>query len=218
MMNQKDIFIENLLRASGSSAISKANLYKNLQTFTDIQEFIHLISKAVDNYDKEWLSCDYLFLEDVEEFWTDWHHIDESHSDSWGFHNKQTGCYIYGLFNKKPTGIADPLDKNVFYIGESRSPIRNAMLGRKNDFKSSVRNEVLAPYGVGIMFKEQFGKENFDFVYQAYYPLPAYKCKEKETELLINYFKTYGNIPRCNHQSDYKRIQKLSTNLMNFLC
>ena len=173
-----------------------------------------MIQKAVDNHNKDWINCDSLFL-DAEEnkSWTEWHHVEEAHSDSWGFTKRQTGCYIYGLFKQQPKGIADFLDENVFYIGESRSITRCAMIGRKYDFKSSVKNNPLAPYGIGIMFKEKFGKENFQYVYQAYYPLPAHKCKEQETQFLVDYFRKYGHIPVCNHESDHKRIKELATNL-----
>ena len=37
--------------------------------------------------------------------------------------------------------------------------------------------------------------------------------KEQETQFLVNYFKKYGHIPVCNHESDHKRIEKLATNL-----
>ena len=213
-MTEKEIFVENLFCASGASGMKKQSLYRNFSSVEDIRTIIYMIQKAVDNHNKDWINCDSLFLDAEEDkSWTEWHHVEEAHSDSWGFTKRQTGCYIYGLFKQQPKGIADFLDENVFYIGESRSITRCAMIGRKYDFKSSVKNNPLAPYGIGIMFKEKFGKENFQYVYQAYYPLPAHKCKEQETQFLVDYFRKYEHIPVCNHESDHKRIKELATNL-----
>lgn len=215
-MNKKDILIENLFRASGAGGLKKQELYSNLQKLDDVDFFVYTLSKAFKRYGDNWLNCDFIFDEEVPTSWTEWHHIEEKHSDSWGFTKRQTGCYIYGLFNKKPVGQANHLDENVFYIGESRSSIRNAMMGRRNDFKHTVKKNPLSPYGVGTLFKENYGKENIDKVYQAYYPIPPYRCKEQETIFLVDYYKKYKRIPICNHSNDLNRIESLASNLMNF--
>ena len=217
-MTEKEIFVENLFRASGASGMKKQILYKNFSSVEDVRTIAYMIQKAIDNHNKDWINCDNFFLEDDKEsFWTEWHHIEETHNESWGFSKKQTGCYIYGLFKVPPKGTANYLDENVFYIGESRSVTRNAMIARRGDFRSSVKNDPLAPYGVGITFKNVFGKENYQYVYQAYYPAPAYKCKDRETHFLVEYFKKYGDLPKCNHERDYNRIKTLASNLDKFL-
>lgn len=216
-MTKREIFIENLFLASGAAGMKKNELYKNLQTLTDVELFMYMIEKAYEHYGKEWLNCHTLINDEIKEQWTEWHHVEEVYSEKWGFDKKQSGCYIYGLFDKQPIGVANPLDKNIFYIGESRSKTRSAMLARRGDFRSTVKNDPLQPYGVGVAFKKTFGIEQYEKVYQAYCPMPVHKCKEKETELLVNFFKTYGKLPTCNNERDFKRVQNLSTNLINFV-
>ena len=77
---------------------------------------------------------------------------------------------MYGLFSENgPPDNVDILDPGVIYIGESRATTRNCMLGRRTDFKGTVRNDRLSPYGCGTAFKEKYGKEKIDHVYQAYF-------------------------------------------------
>ena len=62
-------------------------------------------------------------------------------------------------------------------------------------------------------------EQKIEQVYQAYYPVPAYKCKKQETQFLVDYFKKYKRLPMCNHINDYNRISKLAKeNLTDFLC
>ena len=209
-MDDKSIFIENLLRASGGSGLSKEELTIVFNSIKNIRSFAYMLSKAYELNQDKWLTCTEIFDEEHDEVWSVWHHIDEKYSTDWGFPKKQTGCYIYGYFTEKPEGIADPLSENVFYIGQSRSITRDGMINRKADFKGSVKNDIITQHGGGFLFKQKYGKENIDKVYQAYLPLQPYKCRDKETELLVNFFKKYEKLPDCNHETDYSRIKKLS--------
>jgi hypothetical protein len=218
-MNKKEIFIENVFRGSGGGGLKVDELKRNLESLKDVDFFVYSLKKAFQREGLNWLNCDSLFDENIVELWTQWYQIEQKHSDLWGFTKRQTGCYVYGLFENPPVGQANHLQEGVFYIGESRSSIRGAMIGRRNDFKHTVKGNPLSPYGVGTLFKEQFGKEKIEQVYQAYYPVPAYKCKKQETQFLVDYFKKYKRLPMCNHTNDYNRISKLAKeNLIDFLC
>lgn len=141
---------------------------------------------------------------------TVWHQIDESWNQSWGFDKSHPGCYIYGLFeNGAPTTPADFLDPAVIYIGESRATSRNSMLGRRTDFKGTVRNPRLSPYGCGTVFKEKFGQNKIDHVYQAYLPMHPRYCKEIELDLLVEFYKKYNSIPVCNPDLDLVKVLKI---------
>jgi hypothetical protein len=211
IMTEKEFFVENLYRASGGHGMSKEILYKNLQSLNDCSSFIQSIKKAFEHNEKKWLSSTELFNEDFEESWTIWHHIDEPYSEEWGFNKKQSGCYIYGLFETSPSlEVADYTCENVFYIGESRSITRNGMINRGKDFKGTVKNDVHCPHGCGTAFIKQFGRNKINKVYQAYLPLPAYLCKEREMDLLVEYFRKNNRLPFCNHQSYYNRVSKLA--------
>lgn len=207
-MSEKEIFIENLFRASGGHGLNREELIRNLNSLTDCSSFIQSIKKAFQYNESKWLSSTELFDEKFVESWTIWHHIDEPYSESWGFNKKQSGCYIYGLFDECPKGTANFTDANVFYIGESRSITRDGMINRKKDFKGTVKNNVHCPHGCGTAFINHFGKDKIDKVYQAYLPLPAYLCKEREMDLLVDYFKIHNRLPVCNHQIYYKRVAK----------
>jgi hypothetical protein len=205
-MTEKEIFIENMFRASGGHGMTRQSLYKNLNSLSDCSALAQSIKKAFEYKGTKWLSLTEVLDEKFVESWTIWHHIDEAYSECWGFNKKQSGCYIYGLFEECPEGIADFTDANVFYIGESRSITRDGMINRKQDFKGTVRNNVHCPHGCGTSFITKFGKEKIDKVYQAYLPLPAYLCKEREMDLLVEYFKVHNRLPVCNHQIYYKRV------------
>jgi hypothetical protein len=209
-MTEKEIFIENLFRASGGHGMDKESLNKNLQSLSDCSLLIQSIKKAFEHNEKKWLSSTELFDKNFTESWTTWHHIDEPYSKSWGFNKKQSGCYIYGLFETPPIGIADYTSENVFYIGESRSITRYGMINRGKDFRGTVKNNVHCPHGCGTSFINHFGRNKIDKVYQAYLPLPAYLCKQREMDLFVGYFKKHNRLPICNHQSYYKRVSKLA--------
>jgi hypothetical protein len=217
-MNKKETFIKNLIYASGQHGMKEVDLHKGLFSLNDIDKFIYSLKKAFELKGSEWLTSSHLIYQDFKENWSHWHHVDEKYSKEWGFDKKHPGCYVYGLFLEKPENKpADFLCEEVFYIGESRAISRNCMIGRRGDFISTVRNEPLCPYGCGTSFKKYFGKEKIDYVYQAYLPLPSYKCLERETELLVQYYQKYKKLPVCNFHTDENRIKKLSSNLENFL-
>jgi hypothetical protein len=82
------------------------------------------------------------------------------------------------------------------------------MLGRRTDFKGTVRNDRLSPYGCGTAFKESVGQDKIDYVYQAYLPMHPSYCKITELELLAKYFLKYNRIPICNPALDLAKTQK----------
>jgi hypothetical protein len=216
-MTEKEIFISNLFKASGGHGLTELQLHKELYSSNDINMLVYTIKKAVELNGNSWLSVTESYDEETVGTWSTWHQIDEKYSPEWGFKKTQPGCYIYGLFDTPPTGQANHLMDEVFYIGESRAVTRNCMLGRRGDFVSTVRNNPHCPYGCGTSFLNIFGKENIDKVYQAYLPTPAYQCKKKESDLLVEYYKKYGKIPVCNYHTDLNRIAKLASNLENFI-
>jgi hypothetical protein len=87
------------------------------------------------------------------------------------------------------------------------------MLGRRTDFKGTVRNERLSPYGCGTAFKENFGKDKIDHVYQAYLPMHPSYCKTAELDLLSEYYKKYNRIPSCNPPLDLVKVQKYQSKM-----
>ena len=82
------------------------------------------------------------------------------------------------------------------------------MLGRRTDFKGTVRNPRLQPYGCGTVFKEQFGQDKINFVYQAYLPMHPSYCKTIELDLLSEYYKKFQKIPICNPELDLSKVKK----------
>jgi hypothetical protein len=82
------------------------------------------------------------------------------------------------------------------------------MLGRRTDFRGTVRNERLSPYGCGTAFKENFGKAMIDKCYQAYLPMHPSFCKTSEIQLLGEYYLKYNKIPACNPPLDLVRVKK----------
>jgi hypothetical protein len=87
------------------------------------------------------------------------------------------------------------------------------MLGRRTDFKGTVRNERLSPYGCGTAFKLNFGKDKIDSVYQAYLPMHPSYCKIVELDLLLEYYKKYDKIPVCNPPLDLVKVQKYQSKM-----
>jgi len=82
------------------------------------------------------------------------------------------------------------------------------MLGRRTDFRGTVRNKRLSPYGCGTAFKDTFGAKQIDNTYQAYLPMHPSLCKTMELELLGEYYKKYNKIPACNPPLDLVRVEK----------
>ena len=81
------------------------------------------------------------------------------------------------------------------------------MLGRRTDFKGTVRNNRLSPYGCGIAFKEKYPVKDLDHVYQAYLPMHNSLVKEAEMQMLIMYYQYHNSVPECNPKSDLRRVQ-----------
>ena len=199
----------NIRAGSGNHGLTEDQLYNIFKDCSQIEMLAYSLFKCAEVSGRDAFSVHAISIDepDLTKF-TTWHHIDESWSDDWGFNKAQPGCYIYGLFEESPTGFADFLGPNVIYIGESRATTRNCMLGRRTDFKGTVRNDRLSPYGCGTAFKEKFGKENIDKVYQAYLPMHPSHCKNTEIKLLGLYFQKFGKIPPCNPPLDLIKTQK----------
>lgn len=208
-MTNKEIFIKNLVYASGCHGLNESQLTKNLQSLQDVDKFIYTLSKCFNSKNIDWLSSTLLIQEKFEEKWSSWHNISEKYSESWGFKKKQTGCYLYAYFEADVPKEVNFLSSEVFYIGQSRSITRDAMIGRRNDFVSTVKNDPLVAHSCGKSFINIFGKKCFDRVYQAYLPLPSSMCIQKETDLLIQYYKKYNRLPVCNHKDDLVRVIKI---------
>ena len=63
-----------------------------------------------------------------------------------------------------PDGSASFLDTNVIYIGESRATTRNCMLGRRTDFKGTVKNDDFKKW-LGFDIKSLIKKKK-TFIYE----------------------------------------------------
>lgn len=204
------ILAENLANGSGGHGIKQEILEQIFSQHEDkLDDLCYTFKKVFSTSGPEFFSTQKI---DIQNPWdlkfTKWHHIDESWNADWGFDKKDAGCYVYGLFEQgPPEGSANFLDTNVIYIGESRATTRNCMLGRRTDFKGTVRNNRLSPYGCGTAFKNNFDKSLIDKCYQAYLPMHSSLVKNHEMELLVQYYKTYGKIPVCNPLNDLRRVE-----------
>lgn len=210
-MNPARILAQNIRTGSGNHGLTEDQLYDIFSKCSKIDQLAYSLYKCAEISGKEAFTTQVSTQTkpNITNF-TIWHHIDEPWNESWGFDKSHPGCYIYGLFeNEIPTGPADFLGTEIIYIGESRATSRNSMLGRRTDFRGTVRNVRLSPYGCGTAFKELFGKEKIDNVYQAYLPMHPSFCKDTELELLKEYFHKYGRIPACNPDLDRVKISKL---------
>lgn len=203
------ILAKNIRQGSGCHGLSEEELYKIFAPCANIDQLAYTLYKCAEVSGKSAFTAQAQTIDppDFTKF-TVWYHIDQSWSESWGFPKSHPGCYIYGLFDRVPNGAADFLDQGVIYIGESRATSRNSMLGRRTDFKGTVRNERLSPYGCGTAFKESFGADKIDNVYQAYLPMHPSFCKQSEMELLSQYYLKYNRIPVCNPPLDLVRVKK----------
>lgn len=204
---------QNICLGSGGHGLGETELISIFQygckSNEQLEKFCYTIAKCIEHSGKSSFSVHSVAVKkpSITDF-TVWHHIDEQWNESWGFEKSHPGCYLYGLYDIPPAGPADFLDPGVVYIGESRSITRHAMLGRRTDFKGTVRNDRLSPYGCGTAFKENFGADKIGNTYQAYLPMNPGLCKQFELELLSEYFKKYGKIPVCNPPLDLKRVEK----------
>jgi hypothetical protein len=202
------VLAQNIRAGSGNHGLTEDQLYDIFRHAPDVTNLAYSLFKCAELSNKVPFVTQPMALNKPDFVFTEWHQIDEQWTPSWGFDKKHPGCYVYGLFeNGAPTGPADYLGNGVIYIGESRAVTRHCMLGRRTDFKGTVRNERLSPYGCGTAFKEAFGKDKIDHAYQAYLPMHPSFCKTVEMELMSEFYKKYGNIPVCNPASDLNRVK-----------
>lgn len=202
------ILAENIVKGSGGHGLKKAQLVKIFDKIDNLEDFTYTLKKVLEHGGKDYLTTQsHQLSPPAFSNFTKWHHIDEKHDLSWGFDKKDAGCYMYGLFRDKPPANADVLQPGIIYIGESRATTRNCMLGRRTDFKGTVRNNRLSPYGCGTAFKEKYGKETIEYVYQAYLPMHNSLVKDRELDMLVMFYKYHGSIPECNPPSDLRRVQ-----------
>lgn len=210
MTDTARILAQNIRSGSGNHGLTEDQLYNVFKHCNNIDQLAYSLFKCAEVSGKGAFATQLVtqIKPNILSF-TTWHQIDESWNDTWGFDKAHPGCYVYGLFeNGAPAGPADFLDAGVIYIGESRATSRNSMLGRRTDFRGTVRNERLSPYGCGTAFKEAFGQDKIDHVYQAYLPMHPSYCKSTELELLAKYFAKYNKIPVCNPPLDLAKTQK----------
>jgi|TARA_A100001388_G_scaffold275857_1_gene262244 hypothetical protein len=202
------ILAENIVKGSGGHGLKQDQLVKIFDKIDNLEDFAYTLKKVIEHGGKDYLTTQ-SFSNPMPAFdtFTRWHHIDEKYDPSWGFDKKDAGCYMYGMFKDSPPEVADILQPGIIYIGESRATTRNCMLGRRTDFKGSVRNVRLSPYGCGTAFTQKIGKEYIDNVYQAYLPMHNSLVKEAEMQMLIMYYRYYGRIPVCNPDSDLRRVE-----------
>jgi hypothetical protein len=200
----------NIRSGSGNHGLTEDQLYKVFDNCPNIDQLAYSLFKCAEVSGKSAFTTQLQTqVKPVLTNFTKWHHIDAKWDKSWGFEKAHPGCYVYGLFeNGPPIGVADFLDNNVIYIGESRATSRHSMLGRRTDFKGTVRNPRLQPYGCGTVFKEQFGQDKINFVYQAYLPMHPSYCKTIELDLLSEYYKKFQKIPICNPELDLSKVKK----------
>ena len=210
MTDTARILAQNIRSGSGNHGLTEDQLYDIFRHCDRVDQLAYSLFKCAEVSGKAAFTTQLVTHDrpDVTAF-TAWHQIDEQWNESWGFDKAHPGCYIYGVFeNGAPAGSADFLANEVIYIGESRATTRHSMLGRRTDFRGTVRNERLSPYGCGTAFKESIGQDKIDYVYQAYLPMHPSYCKITELELLAKYFLKYNQIPVCNPALDLSKTQR----------
>lgn len=208
------ILAQNIRSGSGNHGLTEDQLYDIFSKCDRVDQLAYSLYKCSEISGKGAFTTQLTTLtQPCLTNFTDWHHIDETWKESWGFDKAHPGCYIYGIFEQgAPIGPADFLGATVIYIGESRATSRHSMLGRRTDFKGTVRNERLSPYGCGTVFKDIFGQEKINFVYQAYLPMHPSFCKTVELDLLSEFYKKYQKIPVCNPKLDLVKVKKYMEN------
>lgn len=213
-MDEASSLARNIHIGSGKHGISESDLYQIFKDIQNIELFAYTLKKCAEHGGQTFFSTQEQTVEKPNYAnFTKWHHIDEPWDYSWNFSKRNPGCYIYGLFEAPPENDkADFLSKEVFYIGESRAITRNSMLGRRADFKNGVRNEWVSPMGNSQTFREVFGQNQINKVYQAYLPMHSSFCKESELYLLSQYYLKYNKIPVCNPELDYQKVKKYLKN------
>jgi hypothetical protein len=200
---------QNIRAGSGNHGMTEDELYDVFKNCSQPERLAFSLFKCAEVSGKSAFTTQLKTLTKPSlNSFTVWHQIDEQWNSTWGFEKTHPGCYVYGLYSEVPEGPADFLDEGIIYIGESRATSRNSMLGRRTDFKGTVRNQRLSPYGCGTAFKEAFGADKIDQVYQAYLPMHPSYCKDVELELLAKYYEKYNRIPLCNPKLDLVRVLK----------
>ena len=210
MKDLAKILAKNIHSGSGNHGLSEEELYNLFKNCNKLEQFAYTLRKCVEFSQANSFITQEIIIDqpNIDKF-TQWHHIDEPWNESWGFEKTHPGCYLYAVFeNGPPPKRAKFLDEAVIYIGESRAITRNSMLGRRTDFKGTVRNNRLSPYGCGTVFKESIGQEKIDHCYQAYLPLHPSLCKKTELEILTNYYLHFRKIPICNPALDLARVKR----------
>ena len=216
-MDKARILSQNIRAGSGNHGLTEDQLYEIFKHSNNVDQLAYSLTKCAEISGKSAFTTQLVthIKPNLTDF-TVWHQIDEPWDESWGFDKAHPGCYVYGLFeNSLPVGPADFLSDEVIYIGESRATSRHSMLGRRTDFKGTVRNDRLSPYGCGTAFRNSFGQNKIDFVYQAYLPMHPSYCKITELELLAKYFSKFGKIPVCNPALDLAKTQKFIKENLN---
>ena len=204
------VLAKNIRAGSGNHGLNEDQLYEVFRHCANVEQLAYTLKKCTEHGGADAFSTqESTIVKPAFTAFTPWYHIDAKWDASWGFLKTQSGCYIYGLYENGTPAKADFLDAGVIYIGESRAVTRNCMLGRRTDFKGTVRNNRLSPYGCGTAFKEQFGKDKIQHVYQAYLPMHPSLCKTVELELLVEYYRKYNKIPACNPELDLTRVLKV---------
>lgn len=204
------LLAKNIRIGSGNHGLTEDQLYDVFKHCINVDQLAYSLKKCAELSGRDAFVTQEKSLERPQfDQFTKWHHIDSKWDDSWGFPKTNPGCYVYGLFDNPPGDEpADFLSEAVIYIGESRAVTRNCMLGRRTDFKGTIRNNRLSPYGCGTAFKENFDKSLIDNCYQAYLPMHPSFCKSSEIELLSQYYLKYNKIPVCNPPLDLVRVEK----------
>ena len=211
-MSSARILAKNIRMGSGNHGLTEDQLYEIFKD-SNVEQFAYSLKKCAELSGVEYFVTQLktTVKPSFTEF-TKWHHIDEQWNESWGFEKTHPGCYIYGVFETTPANShADFLSAEVIYIGESRAVTRNCMLGRRTDFKGTIRNNRLSPYGCGTAFKENFDSKLIDKCYQAYLPMHPSLCKDIELELLTEFYVKHNKIPICNPSLDLTRVKKITS-------
>ena len=204
------ILAQNIARGSGGHGLKVELLEKIFAQHEDkLDDLCYTFQKVISLSGPDYFSTQDISIGQPHfSNFTIWRHIDSKHDESWGFSKKDAGCYLYGYFPEGvPTSPADFLGENTIYIGESRAVTRNCMLGRRTDFKGTIRNERLSPYGCGTAFKNNYKIEDLDNCYQAYLPMHPSLVKDYEMELLCKYYEKHSKIPVCNPSNDLRRVK-----------
>lgn len=207
-----EILAKNIANGSGGHGLKQEILEQIFAQHEDkLDDLCYTFQKVISLSGSDYFSTQDISIgEPQSSDFTKWHHIDSKHDASWGFSKKDAGCYVYGYFPlSEPEGPADFLGNEVIYIGESRAVSRNCMLGRRTDFKGTIRNERLSPYGCGTAFKNNYKIEDLDNCYQAYLPMHSSLVKSYEMSLLSEYYKKYNRVPLCNPDNDLRRVKIL---------